>query len=92
MFYSSETVVGRVGLEPTTNGLKGRCSTTELPTRLTRGRKLNDCHDQGKREVEPGTLTCTDVVRKCFFLDADFPPNLVEASPKNLLVNSLRVP
>src|SRR5436190_18649152 len=25
-------VVGRVGLEPTTNGLKGRCSTTELPT------------------------------------------------------------
>ena len=26
-------MVGRVGLEPTTNGLKGRCSTTELPTR-----------------------------------------------------------
>src|SRR5438093_2750765 len=26
-------VVGRVGFEPTTNGLKGRCSTTELPTR-----------------------------------------------------------
>ncbi len=25
-------MVGRVGLEPTTNGLKGRCSTTELPT------------------------------------------------------------
>ena len=25
-------VVGRVGFEPTTNGLKGRCSTTELPT------------------------------------------------------------
>lgn len=26
--------VGRVGLEPTTNALKGRCSTIELPTRL----------------------------------------------------------
>ncbi len=26
-------VVGRVGLEPTTNALKGRCSTIELPTR-----------------------------------------------------------
>ena len=25
--------VGRVGLEPTTNALKGRCSTIELPTR-----------------------------------------------------------
>jgi hypothetical protein len=24
--------VGRVGLEPTANGLKGRCSTIELPT------------------------------------------------------------
>ena len=26
--------VGRVGLEPTTNALKGRCSTIELPTRV----------------------------------------------------------
>ncbi len=26
-------VVGWVGLEPTTNALKGRCSTIELPTR-----------------------------------------------------------
>src|SRR6266568_1403411 len=35
-------LVGRVGLEPTTNGLKGRCSTTELPTQ-PRGRvKLNN--------------------------------------------------
>ena len=25
-------MVGWVGLEPTANGLKGRCSTTELPT------------------------------------------------------------
>lgn len=25
--------MGRVGLEPTTNALKGRCSTIELPTR-----------------------------------------------------------
>ena len=30
-----QNVVGRVGLEPTTNGLKGRCSTTELPTHST---------------------------------------------------------
>lgn len=28
-------VVGWVGLEPTTNALKGRCSTIELPTRAT---------------------------------------------------------
>ena len=27
-------MVGRVGLEPTANGLKGRCSTIELPTRV----------------------------------------------------------
>lgn len=26
-------MVGRVGFEPTTNGLKGHCSTTELPSR-----------------------------------------------------------
>ena len=26
----SGTLVGAVGVEPTTNGLKGRCSTTEL--------------------------------------------------------------
>ena len=26
--------VGWVGLEPTTNALKGRCSTIELPTRI----------------------------------------------------------
>jgi hypothetical protein len=26
--------VGWVGLEPTTNALKGRCSTIELPTRV----------------------------------------------------------
>ena len=30
-FFAS-TMVGRVGLEPTANGLKGRCSTIELPT------------------------------------------------------------
>ena len=27
-------MVGRVGLEPTANGLKGRCSTIELPTQI----------------------------------------------------------
>jgi hypothetical protein len=26
--------MGWVGLEPTTNALKGRCSTVELPTRV----------------------------------------------------------
>src|SRR5436309_12437024 len=31
--HGSFVMVGRVGSEPTTNGLKGRCSTTELPTR-----------------------------------------------------------
>ena len=30
-------LVGWVGLEPTANGLKGRCSTTELPTPQTQG-------------------------------------------------------
>lgn len=29
----SVQVVGREGLEPSTNGLKGHCSTIELPTR-----------------------------------------------------------
>ena len=29
---TAKQMVGRVGFEPTTNGLKGRCSTTELPT------------------------------------------------------------
>ena len=33
MGSSEILLVGRVGFEPTTNGLKGRCSTTELPTR-----------------------------------------------------------
>jgi hypothetical protein len=33
-------VVGWVGFEPTANGLKGRCSTTELPTRM--GREVGD--------------------------------------------------
>src|SRR6266699_3281490 len=43
-------MVGRVGLEPTTNGLKGRCSTTELPT-LPMGRvKLNNASDWRKAD------------------------------------------
>jgi hypothetical protein len=40
-FYSGRTdfrdrilYLGWVGLEPTTNALKGRCSTIELPTRI----------------------------------------------------------
>ncbi len=29
-FFVKEMLVGAVGIEPTTFGLKGRCSTTEL--------------------------------------------------------------
>ena len=32
-----QDLVSPVGLEPTTNGLKGRCSTTELQARLLSG-------------------------------------------------------
>jgi ribose transport system substrate-binding protein len=35
----SGAVVGRQGFEPWTNGLKGRCSTAELPTRSSAGAK-----------------------------------------------------
>lgn len=28
-----DSLVGREGIEPSANGLKGHCSTTELPTR-----------------------------------------------------------
>jgi hypothetical protein len=31
---NSLEVVGQQGFEPWTNGLKGRCSTAELPTQL----------------------------------------------------------
>ena len=31
--------MGRVGFEPTTNALKGHCSSTELPTQ-TKGKRL----------------------------------------------------
>ena len=37
--FAANELVGRVGFEPTTNGLKGRCSTTELPTRGRRNVK-----------------------------------------------------
>ena len=30
MRFQTVGMVGAVGVEPTTNGLKGRCSTTEL--------------------------------------------------------------
>jgi hypothetical protein len=33
-FPEGFVVVGWVGLEPTTNALKGRCSTIELPTHV----------------------------------------------------------
>jgi hypothetical protein len=36
--------VGRVGFEPTTNGLKGRCSTTELPTQTSKILKESPNH------------------------------------------------
>ena len=65
-------LVGRVGFEPTTNGLKGRCSTTELPTlpmgrvklnRASGWRKADFPADLASRQCEmgpvpvPGTVT-----------------------------------
>ena len=43
MYFPQIAVVGAVGVEPTTNGLKGRCSATEL--RPSRG--LLDCSSYG---------------------------------------------
>ena len=34
--------MGRVGFEPTTNALKGHCSTAELPTQ-TKGKEVMCC-------------------------------------------------
>src|SRR5438552_5667447 len=48
--YWGFKLVGRVGFEPTTNGLKGRCSTTELPTHPIGAGTLNDAHRWRKRE------------------------------------------
>lgn len=42
--------MGWVGLEPTTNALKGRCSTIELPTRRERGQFLLNRPDTQPRE------------------------------------------
>jgi hypothetical protein len=45
-------MVGRVGFEPTTNGLKGRCSTTELPTqKRARPNILEVIHDRSRIKV-----------------------------------------
>jgi hypothetical protein len=46
-YFAANELVGRVGFEPTTNGLKGRCSTTELPTRGPRNVKdASPCRKQ----------------------------------------------
>ncbi len=47
--------VGWVGLEPTTNALKGRCSTIELPTRRSsEPKKLGSGASRGKRNsIQP---------------------------------------
>ena len=37
-YFVSFSMVGRLGFEPRTNDLKGRCSTIELPTPSVEGR------------------------------------------------------
>ncbi len=37
--HETPSEMGRVGFEPTTNALKGHCSSTELPTQ-TKGTRL----------------------------------------------------
>jgi hypothetical protein len=49
-------MVGWVGLEPTANGLKGRCSTTELPTQQTNNKALTQV-----------VLTCFGVAEPVFY-------------------------
>ena len=41
--FFSESFVGWVGIEPTTNALKGRCSTFELPSHVARGQRIELC-------------------------------------------------
>src|SRR4051812_29507926 len=57
--------VGWVGLEPTTNALKGRCSTIELPTRAERNVliQLGECRKTRFRR-RPRALAQTDP-RRC---------------------------
>ncbi len=50
LVYWGFKLVGRVGFEPTTNGLKGRCSTTELPTHPIGAGTLIDDSAWRKRE------------------------------------------
>jgi hypothetical protein len=45
-FVMREMLVGAVGIEPTTFGLKGRCSTTEL-------RPFFGTYDRAKSDVPP---------------------------------------
>ena len=42
-------VVSRVGIEPTAKGLKGPCSTSELPARFTCNIENRGHHEQGQR-------------------------------------------
>jgi hypothetical protein len=55
--------MGWVGLEPTTNALKGRCSTIELPTRVgKRAVKLLSNHVAATENLEcnMGTLAIAE--------------------------------
>lgn len=40
-------MVGRKGLEPLTNGLRGHCSTIELTTHSIRNKKIEICMKYG---------------------------------------------
>ncbi len=46
--------MGWVGLEPTTNALKGRCSTIELPTRQS---IIPELVEESRREITEVTST-----------------------------------
>gem|GEM_PF-4804567 len=84
-FYAWE-LVGRVGLEPTTNGLKGRCSTAELPTHnillKSNLRQLNQ-----KDSMQPLDRQSTSRCRKPSLAHAPQPKPQIEQDPKNGLVN-----
>ena len=67
-------MVGRVGFEPTTNGLKGRCSTTELPTRTKKF-----CNTVGfEPTTNPNAFGVRNVRERPRHSQADLPPSLPE--------------
>jgi hypothetical protein len=62
-----ELDLDRLGLEPRTNGLKGRCSTIELPIReVVPGVLLRQRRQEAWcREESPGSLPLHDAVLRC---------------------------